>query len=81
MVVAEIAEDAADMGRQFRPGEGADQRLRPRFDFGADARRRYTRVFPQLHPADLARRNEGRDRDQPAEQQQPGPDPVFLERR
>jgi hypothetical protein len=26
MVVAEIVEDAAEMGRQFRPGEGAYQR-------------------------------------------------------
>jgi hypothetical protein len=51
MVITEIVEDAADMGRQFRPGEGADQRLRLHFDCVADARCHHRRVAAKLHPA------------------------------
>jgi hypothetical protein len=81
MVIAEIVEDAVDAGRQFRPGESADQRLRLHFDFRADARCRDCRIATKLYPADLARRDEGGRRDQHAEQHQASPDPVSLELR
>ena len=79
MVIAEIVEDAADTGGQFRRREGADQRPRLLFDCVADLRCRHLRVVAELHPADPARGDEGGRRDQHAEQQQSGPDPVSLQ--
>ena len=49
MVIVEIVEDAADMGRQFRRCEGADQRLRLLFDCVAYVRCRHLRVVAELH--------------------------------